>query len=137
MVMSNPDLTHPYPRPDGTDNPTHEPSEEELCALYAAFAAMPDNLSPPDFLGDPPNLKAAMASPQSSEWTTPLQEEFDSLKKHKVYTLIPRSEVPAGRKIMHGKPLFKLKRDFLGNLARYKARHVRKGYEAISIWEGL
>ncbi|CDO77251.1 hypothetical protein BN946_scf184753.g1 [Trametes cinnabarina] len=84
-----------------------------------------------DYAGDPTSLKEALSSAFSQEWTTALKEEFASIKELGVYKLIPRRAVPYGRRIMHGKPVFRLKRDEHGNPVRFKARWVCKGYEAV------
>ncbi|OJT07316.1 Retrovirus-related Pol polyprotein from transposon TNT 1-94 [Trametes pubescens] len=84
-----------------------------------------------DYEGDPTSLKDALASPFAAEWRTALAEEFASIKDLGVYNLIPRASVPGNRRIMHGKPVFRLKRDEHGNPVRFKARWVCKGYEAV------
>jgi hypothetical protein len=56
---------------------------------------------------------------------------INSLKKLDVYDLIPRDDVPPGRKIIHGKGLCKRKRDAKGLVQRHKIRWVPLGYEAI------
>ncbi|KAG1875761.1 hypothetical protein F4604DRAFT_1492266, partial [Suillus subluteus] len=60
---------------------------------------------------DPSTYAEAMASLDAASWTTALQEEFNSLRDLGVYKLVPCSSVPQGRKIMKGRPVFKLKRD--------------------------
>ncbi|KAL7277842.1 hypothetical protein ACG7TL_008787 [Trametes sanguinea] len=81
--------------------------------------------------GDPPTYAAAMASPFASQWHAALLEEFRFIRDLGVYRLVPRSAVPPGRRIMHGKPVFRLKHDELGRPVRFKARWVCKGYEAV------
>jgi hypothetical protein len=50
-----------------------------------------------------------------------------------VYKLVPRSlaSIPAGQKLLQGKPVFKLKQDENNTPTRFKARWVVKGYEQI------
>ncbi|OJT05515.1 Copia protein [Trametes pubescens] len=84
-----------------------------------------------DYDGDPTSLRDAMASSFASEWRVALEEEFKSILDMGVYKLIPRRSVPAKRRIMHGKPVFRLKRDENGAPVRFKARWVCKGYEAV------
>jgi hypothetical protein len=48
------------------------------------------------------------------------QEEMDSLRKHNVWTLIPRSQVPKGRKTMKSKPCFVRKKDENNKVIRHK-----------------
>jgi len=105
-------------------------SEDDLAHLANLFTAMPDHLEN-ELSDDPSTYSEAMSSPHATEWTAALQEEFASLKDLGVYKLVPRSSVPPGRKIMRGRPVFKLKRDQDGNPARFKARYVCKGYSAV------
>jgi len=48
-----------------------------------------------------------------------------------VFQLVPRSAVPSGQKILHGKFVCKLKCDELGNPTRYKVRWVAKGFQQV------
>ncbi|OBZ67852.1 Retrovirus-related Pol polyprotein from transposon TNT 1-94 [Grifola frondosa] len=84
-----------------------------------------------DYSGDPLTMREAMNSPFADEWRTALTEEFTSIKSMGVYTLIPPDQVPSGCKVMHGKPVFRLKHDENGRPVRFKARWVCKGYEAV------
>lgn len=84
-----------------------------------------------EFPDDPSTYAEAMASPHAAEWRKALQEEFDSLKQMGVYKLVPRSSVPAGRRIMKGKPVFKLKCDEHGTPVRFKARYVCCGFSTV------
>jgi len=112
------------------DSNTTTPLEEELASLATAFAALPVNLEheQPD---DPSTYTEAMASEHASEWTAALKEEFDSLRDLGVYQLVPRSSIPPGRKVMKGRPIFKLKCDQHSNPIRFKARYVCRGYSAV------
>lgn len=49
----------------------------------------------------------------------------------KVFTLIPRSEVPRDCKVLKGKWVLTVKRDKAGKPIRFKARYVLCGYEQI------
>ncbi|HEV7737049.1 MAG TPA: reverse transcriptase domain-containing protein, partial [Chlamydiales bacterium] len=59
------------------------------------------------------------------------QEEMDSLKKHDVWTLIPRSQVPKGRKIIKSRPCFVRKKDENDKVIRHKVRVVAKGFTQV------
>jgi hypothetical protein len=80
---------------------------------------------------EPDSLAEALSSPSATEWRAALEEEFDSIKRMGVYKLVPRSAVPAGRTIMKGRPVFRKKRNELGDVVRHKARWVCKGYSAV------
>ena len=73
----------------------------------------------------------AMMSPNATEWTRTLQEEFTSLKELGVYHLVPRPSIPLGHRIMRSRPIFKLTRDECGNPSCFKARYVCRGYSAV------
>jgi hypothetical protein len=63
---------------------------------------------------DPQSTAEALSSPKAEEWRAAIDDELKSIKDMKVYTLVPRSTVPRGRKVMQGKFVFKTKRDFAG-----------------------
>lgn len=91
---------------------------------------MPDNLEH-ELPDDPSTYAEAMASEHAPQWTAALKDEFDSLRDLGVYKLVLRSAIPPGRKIMCGRPVFKLKRDQHGLPARFKARYACRGYSAV------
>lgn len=84
-----------------------------------------------DYAGDPTTLREALSGPHAAQWSAALQEEFTSIRKMGVYKLIPRSAVPSGNRIMHGKPVWCLKRDENGDPVHFKARWVIRGFEAV------
>ena len=83
---------------------------------------------------DPLSLGEARRSADWPLWASALEEEFASIKAMNVYRLVPREMVPNGRKILQGKPVFRIKRDEHGIPSHFKARWVLKGYEQV---EGL
>ncbi|KAG2340548.1 hypothetical protein BDR05DRAFT_950285 [Suillus weaverae] len=101
-------------------------SEEELAHLADLFVTMPDHLTN-EMSDDPSTYSEAMASPHAAQWISALQKEFSSLRDLGVFKLVPRSTVPPGCKVMCGHPVFKLKHDYNGNPARFKAHYVCKG----------
>lgn len=111
--------------------PEEEEPEEECNSIEEALAGIADGPVNVEYPGDPNNLKEAYASPFADQWRAALADEFKSIKDLGVYKLVPRSSVPAGRRIMKGRPVFRLKRDENGNPVRFKARWVCKGYEAV------
>jgi hypothetical protein len=77
---------------------------------------------------DPRSVAEALRSPKAAEWSEAMQEELKSIKDMGVFTLVSRSAVPKGRKVMKGKFVFKTKRDFAGQVSRYKARYFLLGH---------
>ena len=77
-----------------------------FCEAYATELASPlINTRNPD----EPTFREAMNSPDADKWTLGIQDELKSLKEMGVYRLIPRSDVPTGRKILCGKWVLLLK----------------------------
>ena len=55
-------------------------------------------------------------------------EEMDSLDKNEAWVIV---ELPAGRKLVGSKWLFKKKFNTEGKVEKYKARLVEKGYSQV------
>ncbi|HEV7736056.1 MAG TPA: reverse transcriptase domain-containing protein, partial [Chlamydiales bacterium] len=76
--------------------------------------------------------KEAAESDEAEQWKAAYQEEMASLKKHDVWTLIPRHQVPKGRKIIKSKPCFIRKKDENRKVVRHKVRVVAKGFTQVA-----
>jgi hypothetical protein len=76
--------------------------------------------------GEPANLKQALASEDAELWRSAMDEEIQALLYNETWEL---SEPPPGVKPLSLKWVYKVKRDTAGNVERYKARIVAKGYE--------
>lgn len=74
---------------------------------------------------DPINFRQALGDPYSEKWIEAMNEEYKSRKDNKVWELVP---LPEGVKPIGCKWIFKTKRDSKGNMKRYKALLVAKGY---------
>src|SRR5712672_2643424 len=72
---------------------------------------------------DPATYKEAMRGADAEEWTDTCHYEMDALSKNDTWELV---ELPAGRKAIKPKWVFKLKID-----GRYRARVVAKGFTQI------
>ena len=70
-------------------------------------------------------LKEALSGPNRTQWLTAAHAEVKSLRAKGVYRLVDRS---SKMKVLSGKWVFKLKRDQDGNIIRFKARYIVKGY---------
>ncbi|KAJ7653218.1 hypothetical protein DFH06DRAFT_1204990 [Mycena polygramma] len=78
-----------------------ERAEEEELAAYAA---------------DDAQYEYWAFSAFSEEWRQAYEAELDSIKLHGVYELVPRESVPAGRRIIRSRPVFKIKRGSDGDI---------------------
>lgn len=61
----------------------------------------------------------------SSKWQQAAQEEFKSLLENNTWTLV---DLPPGRRAIDGKWIFRCKYALDGNVDRYKARFVVRGF---------
>lgn len=76
--------------------------------------------------GEPTTYKQALASEDAPFWRGAMDEEMESLLANNTFVL---SKAPDGVKPLGLKWVYKIKRDTAGNIERYKARIVAKGYE--------
>jgi hypothetical protein len=70
----------------------------------------------PTEMDDPRTFKQVMATKYAPQQDTGYDEEMSSLKKHNVWTLIPHSDVPTGRKVVGSRPHFHTKRNKKGEI---------------------
>ena len=97
----------------------------------------PERYSPPDFHShfsmsitddDPRNVKEYVNSKHSDLWKKAMDEKMDSLDKNEAWNLV---QLPAGRKSVGSKWLFRKKLNAEGKVDKYKARLVAKGYSQV------
>src|SRR5882672_6768893 len=74
------------------------------------------------------SYRDAFLRPDAPQWQAAYEDEMKSLRKHKVWDLIPHMQIPAGRKVIPSKPVFHYKWDSNGNIIRHKVRVVAKGF---------
>ena len=74
---------------------------------------------------EPKNVNQALSSKDADQWKQAMENEINSLKKNKVWSLV---KLPQGKKAIGSKWIFKQKRDSDGNVERFKARLVAQGY---------
>ena len=74
---------------------------------------------------DDPTLKQAMAGAHRERWIEAMIDELTSLSEHDVFELVDR---PPGVKPVSGKWVLKIKRGAQGEIERFKARYVARGF---------
>jgi len=74
------------------------------------------------------SLTEALNGPEAEKWDEGIRDELQSLREMEVYKLIPREEVPKGRKVLGTKIVLRRKRNELGETIRWKGRVVVKGF---------
>eukprot|EP00961_Rhodomonas_salina_P296392 3936304-Rhodomonas_salina.1 len=77
---------------------------------------------------DPPNTAAAMASPQAQEWLEGIRREIEGLIAKGTYR---EMKLPAGKKAIPTRLVFKVKTNKEGEVTRYKVRLVVKGFHQV------
>lgn len=76
----------------------------------------------------PETYERAMSGPHSQQWAQAMKEELDQLHKNETWSLVDKETVEPDHKPLGGKWVYKVKRNVDGNIARFKARWVVKGY---------
>ena len=87
-----------------------------------------------DVLGiadDDPTYKEAMQAHDASEWDASYDDEIKSMKQHKVWTLLPCTDVPKGCWILGSRTVFLQKHNEKNEVTRHKTRIVAKGFSQI------
>ena len=74
---------------------------------------------------DPINVKEAVNSEDGDLWKKAMDDEMDSLDKNEAWNLV---QLPAGRKAVGSKWIFKKKLNAEGKVQKYKSCLVEKGY---------
>ena len=77
---------------------------------------------------EPTSYANAIASPCSENWKDAMKEELESLHENEVWEVVPK---PTHRKIIDGKWVFKVKGNAQGQIERYKARYVARGFSQV------
>jgi len=99
---------------------------QNAVAMTAAAAAT--SATPSIVVYEPKNRKEAMASPQKAQWLAAEHEEMQSQRENNTYTLVPRASVPAGKRVLDSRFVYKPKLSLSGAVARYKVRLVVRGF---------
>ena len=78
---------------------------------------------------DPTSLKEALASPDRIQWQHAVKTEWDKIKSRETFVIVNRKDVPRDQKVLSIKHVFKTKHDENGNITKFKARLVVRGFE--------
>ena len=77
---------------------------------------------------EPVTFQQAISANDGLDWQAAMAEEKESLERNNTFTLV---DLPAGRKAIKGKWVYKIKYNAEGEPIRAKARYVAKGYSQI------
>jgi hypothetical protein len=82
----------------------------------ASFVSFPE---------EPTTMEEALSGPNAEQWKAAMDEELESILSNNTWEYV---DLPPGAKTIPLKWVYKLKRDGNGNITRFKARLVVKGY---------
>jgi hypothetical protein len=77
------------------------------------------------FSEEPQTMEEALKGKDANKWEIAMQEEYDSLVVNNSWSLVP---LPKGRKLISCKWVFKIKHGVDGEVERYKAKLVARGF---------
>ena len=76
----------------------------------------------------PQFVHEALGGQHSEKWKAAMASEMDSLRENGVYELVDR---PSGKKVVKSKWVLRVKTNELGEVEKYKARVVAKGFSQV------
>jgi hypothetical protein len=79
--------------------------------------------------GDNPTLEEALQGPYRTKFKEAMQKEKDQLQKYGVYRILDK--VPDGEKMVDTKWVLLIKRDQNGEIIKFKARKVARGFSQV------
>ena len=91
-------------------------------SVHAAYANFATDFHEPE---ETQSYDDAIHCSNSYRWKEAMKEEFDSLMRNQTWTL---AELPTGGKAIKNKWVFKIKYEPSGEIQRYKARLIAKGF---------
>lgn len=77
---------------------------------------------------NPQNVNEVMISPEAEKWKAAMESEYQSLMENQTWIL---TDLPEGKRPIKSKWVFTTKRDQEGNILRYKARLVARGFSQV------
>jgi len=141
--LVDPEPVTPNTRPHRTSKPTEKqaanlglPFTSQLERMKAKMSTTCEEKRTEDTafnvelgdLDDEPTVEEALKGPEAEKWDQGIREELQGLKEMNVYELVPKEEVPRGRKVLGCKIVLRRKRNENGETVRWKGRACVKGY---------
>jgi hypothetical protein len=74
---------------------------------------------------EPKTYRVALSSAQAPDWQAAMQQEYSSFMDNGTWELV---DLPPGRVVVNIMWIYKVKSDTTGDVSRFKARFVAKGY---------
>ncbi|KAI0995909.1 Copia protein, partial [Podosphaera aphanis] len=118
-----------YQKVNRNTRSTAASSTQDQRTAFLSFITASQSLFVVDENSDPKTLAEAMSSKDSGSWKLAIDREYRSLAMKKTWSLVRRSELPRGTKVLTGKLVLKTKRGKEGEILKHKARWVVRGFE--------
>ena len=80
---------------------------------------------------DHPTDEQARSSPDSAKWAEARKRERLQLEKYEVFQKVRKEDIPSGTKIVDTKWVYVIKRNSNGEVEKYKARKVGRGFTQV------
>ena len=103
-------------------------SEGDLTPLDKAYLNVVELYVSANSSGEPQSYREAITSPDAAHWIKAMEDESKSLEDRGTWKVVPR---PEGRKVVSSKWVYRIKYNADGNISRYKARLVARGYTQV------
>ena len=117
VLLDHPDLTIPDLR---------DLSPDPLQGAFAAFALLAHHANKPDVFEPKTYEQAISNSLARMHWELAMKDEYKSLMDNNTWCLV---QAPPGAHVLRGRWVYTLKRGPTGEVTRYKARWVVRGFE--------
>ena len=76
----------------------------------------------------PLNTKEAKTLPEWNDWLDSMHKEVQALRDMGVFELVPRSQVPDGKKVIKTRFVYKIKQNPDGTIKKFKSRLIVQGF---------
>jgi len=110
---------------DEEEDPADEDQPEDIPGVFYADLEAPEFAFSASLGPEPTSYRQALMRSDAESWTKAAQEEIDAHTHNGTWEL---ADLPAGRKAIGSRWVFKIKRNADGSIECYKARLVAKGF---------
>lgn len=121
LSISQPCIQHRISSDDHGNLIVQDPNKSDAVEITEPYQL----LMSASTINDPATFEEAMSRPDKDQWVQAMKEEIDSMHKNHVWTLVDK---PSGVNIVSNRWIFVIKRKPNGDIDRYKARLVARGF---------
>ena len=78
-----------------------------------------------------PDIDVALSGADAERWQSAIDLEITNLEKNQTWTVVERSQIPAGQQVIGSRVILRVKVDSRGVPTRFKARLVARGFNQV------